>query len=245
MDKDTIILYAKKLKLAIFVLVVGLSVFVFGIKCFIPKVKDFIKVNQDIKTQTQSIEENTKKLSELKSSMKSKEEQQTSLLKEFYKPIEGGLDAESVMSEEFGDVLNMIRANSIKTRAVKYDYNPSTDKFVKNASNKYNVCTVNLEMIADYKHFQAFLRDLYKHEHFLEISDIEIIPYEKDKKILLIKSNLKLYAQKSETESSTAKPPSTQPSPDMGADAVRVNEGTPPRPERRQPPSSGEDSILN
>lgn len=199
MDKDTIVLYMKKLKLALIVLIAGLCIFGLVIKMLVPKVKDFVDVNKNIKTQTKAIQENAQKLADLKTSMKNKAEKQTSLLKEFYKPIESGLDAESVMSEEFGDVLKMIRSNSIKTRAVKYDYNPSADKFVKNAANKYNVCIVSLEMIADYKHFQAFLRDLYKHEHFLDISDIEIIPYEKDKKILLIKANLKLYSQKAET----------------------------------------------
>ena len=68
-------------------------------------------------------------------------------------------------------------------------------------------------MIADYKHFQAFLRDLYKHEHFLEISNIEIVPYEKDKKILLIKSQIKLYSQKSEADAATPAPESTSTAP--------------------------------
>ena len=145
--------------------------------------------------------------------MKEKADKQEAPIKNFYKPIESGLDTESVMSEAFGDILKLIRANSIKTRAVKYDYNPSDDNFVKNASNKYNVCKLSLEMIADYKHFQAFLRDLYKHEHFLGISNIEIIPYEKDKKILLVKSEIKLYSQKTEAEqaASTVETPSAVP----------------------------------
>lgn len=206
MDKNTIILYAKKLKLAILILAAGLLVCGVLINFLVPKVKDCIDINKNISSQTKSIEENQKKLDELKTSMKEKAEKQVSPVKDFYKPIESGLDAESVMSEAFGDVLKMIRANSIKTRAVKYDYNPSDDKFVKNASAKYNVCSLNLEMIADYKHFQAFLRDLYKHEHFLEISNVEIIPYEKDKKILLIKAELKLYSQKSGKEAGQTAP---------------------------------------
>ncbi len=200
MDKNTIILYAKKLQLPIMVLILGLLIAGVLINGLIPKIKDFIKVHSEISTQSKSIEDNQKKLDELKASIKKSAEKADTQIKAFYKPIESGLDAETIMSEAFGDILKMIRDNSIKTRAVKYDYNPSDDKFVKNASSKYNVCILSLEMIADYKHFQAFLRDLYKHEHFLEISNIEIIPYEKDKTILLIKCGLKLYSQKTEAD---------------------------------------------
>ena len=204
MDKDTIILYAKKLRLPILVLIMGIIACGFLINLLVPKVKDFVDVNKNVSEKNKSIADNTKKLEELKVKMKQKVEKQADPIKEFYKPIESGLDAEAVMAEAFGDILKLIRANSIKTRAVKYDYNPSDDNFVKNASAKYNVCNLNLEMIADYKHFQAFLRDLYKHEHFLEISNIEIVPYEKDKKILLIKSQLKLYSQKSAEAEATS-----------------------------------------
>ncbi len=217
MDKNTLILYAKKLQLPIMVLVLGLLIAGVLINGLVPKVKDFVKVNSEISTQSKSIEENQKKLEELKDSIKKNAEKKDNPVKAFYKPIESGLDAETIMSEAFGDILKMIRDNSIKTRAVKYDYNPADDKFVKNASSKYNVCTLSLEMIADYKHFQAFLRDLYKHEHFLEISNIEIIPYEKDKTILLIKCGLKLYSQKTDADVAAAANASASQQQDQGA----------------------------
>lgn len=213
MDKDTIILYAKKLRLPILVLIMGLIACFMLIKMLIPTVKDFVEVNKNVSEKNKSIQENQKKLEELKTTMKQKMDKQAAPIKDFYKPIESGLDTEAVMAEAFGDILKVIRENSIKTRAVKYDYNPSDDNFVKNASSKYNVCTLSLEMISDYKHFQAFLRDLYKHEHFLEISNIEIVPYEKDKKILLIKSQIKLYSQKSEADAATPAPESTSTAP--------------------------------
>ena len=51
-------------------------------------------------------------------------------------------------------------------------------------------------MIANYANFAGFLRELYKHEHFLDITNIEILPYQKNKRILLINLQFKLYAQK-------------------------------------------------
>lgn len=114
----------------------------------------------------------------------------------FFKPISDGLDTEAAISDEFGEILQIMRDNKIKARSVKYDYDPQDDNFVKNAGNKYHVCRVTAEMIANYANFAGFLRELYKHEHFLDITSIEILPYQKNKRILLINLQFKLYAQK-------------------------------------------------
>ena len=89
-----------------------------------------------------------------------------------------------------------MRDNKVKARSIKYDYDPQDDNFVKNAGAKYHVCRITADMVANYSNFEGFLRDLFKHEHFLEISKLEIVPYQKDKKILLINLQIKLYAQK-------------------------------------------------
>ena len=118
------------------------------------------------------------------------------VMKAFFKPIEQGLDTEAVISDEFGEILQIIRENKIKTRSVKYDYDPQDDNFVKNAANRYHVCRVSAEMIGTYANLENFLRELYKHEHFLDISKVEIAPYEKNKRILLASVQFKLYAQR-------------------------------------------------
>ena len=53
-----------------------------------------------------------------------------------------------------------------------------------------------MELFATYMKFQSFLKDLYKHEHFVNMQTIEIMPYKKDKSILNIKMKLSLYAEK-------------------------------------------------
>lgn len=210
MDTQLIISYAKKLKIALIILFVGLIIFGVLIKKLIPEITNFISQNKEISALTTSIDEDTKKLAELKKSFEQTAKQDTHNIKEIFKPVDLTISAESAITEEFGDILKIIRANSIKVRSVKYSYNPSDDNFVKNAANKYNVCALSLEMIGDYKHFQAFLRDLYKHEHLIDISVIEISPYEKDKKILLIKSVIKLYSLKNDSTSNVQKMLNTQ-----------------------------------
>ena len=53
-----------------------------------------------------------------------------------------------------------------------------------------------MEMIGNYSNYDNFLKEMYKHEHFLDIQSAEIVPYKKNKRILLINFKVKLYAKK-------------------------------------------------
>ena len=116
--------------------------------------------------------------------------------KSFYKPTATGMDTEAVIAGEFTEILELIRANKIKVRSIKYDYDPKDDNFVKGAGASYNVARLNMEMIGSYINYDNFLKELYKHEHFLDIQSVEIVPYRKNKRISLINFKLKLYSKK-------------------------------------------------
>ena len=116
--------------------------------------------------------------------------------KAFYKPAAQGLDTEAIMVGEFNEILELIRANKIKVRSMKMDPDPDDDAFKIGAPDDYNVARLNLEMVADYTSFNIFLKELYKHDHFLDIESVEIVPYKKNKRILLINFKIKLYAKK-------------------------------------------------
>lgn len=116
--------------------------------------------------------------------------------KEFFRPLEAGVDSESIIASEFSEILELMKSNMIKTRAVKYTYDPEDDNFVKGAGNKFSVCQLDMEMIVTYTNFKNFMKDLYKHEHYLDIASVEIIPYQKNKTILIVRMQLKLYAER-------------------------------------------------
>lgn len=188
--------YLKKIKSVILILVGTLVIFGVILSRIIPVVSDIFKSTNDYSAAVTSLEDKQRTLENLKEKTAKANEENKDLLKAFYKPIEQGLDTEAVIANEFGEILTLIRANSIKTRSVKYEYDPKDDNFVKNVPTKYNVAKLDIEMIGTYKDFEGFLKELYKHEHFLDISNMEVVPYQKDKKILIIKFQLKLYAQK-------------------------------------------------
>lgn len=195
MEKYTI--YLKKFQIAVGILAITLFLFIFAVSKIVPEVQKIMQLQTDYKTQSSSLADSERKLQDLKDAAMKKEAENENISKIFFKPISEGLDTEAAISDEFGEILQIIRDNKIKTRSVKYDYDPQDDNFVKNVPNKYQVCRVTAEMIANYSNFANFLRELYKHEHFLEISKIEIVPYEKNKRILLVNLQIKLYAQRS------------------------------------------------
>lgn len=188
--------YIKKFKSIVLLLLFILFLFGVIIKQVVPIVSDIYKTTNEYSQAVVSLADKERTRDNLKAKTEAAEAENNNAIKAFYKPIEQGMDAETVIASEFAEILTLIRNNTIKTRSIKYEYDPKDDNFVKNVPDKYNVAKLDIEMIANYKNFESFLKELYKHEHFLDIASFEIIPYEKDKKILLINLQIKLYAQK-------------------------------------------------
>lgn len=193
---------SEKLKfyyIPIFIIILTIGSIVFCVPKLWENFQAYKTAKSSIKTNTEQLEKKQEQLEEYKkqeAELAAKEQQEKNSGKPFYKPIESGLDKESVITGEFSEILSLIRANKIKVRSISYDYDPSDDNFVKGAGDKYNVARLNMEMISNYSSYDSFLKEMYKHEHFLDIQSVEIVPYRKNKKILLINCKIKLYAQK-------------------------------------------------
>lgn len=221
----------KKFQIAIAILAVTLLAFIGMLAKTIPEVSKILEIQENYKTQTSSLSDAERKLEELKKDAERKEAEDENVLKMFFKPISDGLDTEAAISDEFGEILQVMRDNKIKARSVKYDYDPQDDNFVKNAGNKYHVCRVTAEMIANYANFAGFLRELYKHEHFLDITNIEILPYQKNKRILLINLQFKLYAQKDAATAAEEAKAAAEAAKAEQAQAAADKASTPPAPQ--------------
>lgn len=174
-----------------------------GIIYVAPKIVENVQsassLKADIETKTADLQTKQNKLEEYKRQEQlneQKEKESANTGKPFYKPIEQGLDTEAVIAGEFAEILQLIRANQIKVRSIKYDYDPSDDAFVAGARDKYNVARLNMEMVGNYSNYDNFLKEMYKHDHFMDLQSVEIVPYKKNKRVLLINFKVKLYAKK-------------------------------------------------
>lgn len=135
-------LYLKKFKVAVTILGLALLVAIAMIAKTVPEIQKTIQIQEDTKAKSGELSDAERKLTELKAAAEKRDEQDSSVLQMFFKPVSEGLDTEAAISDEFGEILQLLRDNKVKTRSVKYDYDPQDDNFVKNAANKYHVCRV-------------------------------------------------------------------------------------------------------
>lgn len=191
--------YIKKFKIALIIIIAALAVDIFLLKFIVPEFKKISENQSKYKEMTKKLNDSEKELKDLKETLDKEKIEDEQAIKAFFKPVNLSTDNDSAISEEFAEILQLLRENKIKTRTLKFVPDPPDDNFVKHVGNKYYVSKVTADIIATYSELENFLRDLYKHEHFLEISQIEIKPYDKNKRILLVNLQIKLYSQKDES----------------------------------------------
>ena len=161
-----------------------------------PKVVGLIQVQKDLQAKNIEAADLDKKLETLKAAALQKDVQTAGQNKKIYKSSEPGLDAESSFTVLFDDLIEMAKYNAVKIYSIEYVYNPPTDDFVKGAPGKYNVCQLNMQMIADYVDLESFIKELYKYPYLVNIDKLELTPYQKNKKILMVNLQVKLYSEK-------------------------------------------------
>lgn len=198
MDNDKLQQFMTPIGLVVF----GLLILVYSLVYHIvPKVQNVMAAKTEVENTQTSLTQAQEKLEKLKAEAEAEAQKavtQDTAKEEklFFKPVMSGLDTEAVIAGEFAEILELIRANKIKVRSIKYDYDPQDDNFVKGAASQYNVARLNMEMVGSYLDYDNFLKELYKHDHFLDVQSVEIVPYRKNKSILLVNFKLKLYAKK-------------------------------------------------
>lgn len=117
------------------------------------------------------------------------------MTKKVYSPAEGvSLDADSAFSVLLDDIIEISRKNHIKTHSIQSTLNPSEDVFVKGDKEHFSVYQLDMKIVSDYSDFEGFIRDLYAYNYLININNIEIYPYQKNKRILLINLTLTLYS---------------------------------------------------
>ena len=152
----------------------------------------------DLKAQQQQKEEQLSQLMQkvqiVQNKIKRIKDSITSSQKKIYSPVESDLGKETLFFTLYNDVIEMLHANSIKIKTIDYQYNPETDSFVKFGKDVYFVCDVNMELVSNYVNLGKFIQDIYQYPYYILINNVEVKPYQKDKKILITKFSLRLYA---------------------------------------------------
>lgn len=114
--------------------------------------------------------------------------------KKVYSPVESDLGNETIFFTLYNDIVEMVHANSVKIKSISYEYNPETDSFVQFGKDVYFVCDINMDLVSNYTNLGKLIQDIYQYPYYIKINELEVKPYQKDKKILLSKLKIRLYA---------------------------------------------------
>ena len=72
-----------------------------------------------------------------------------------------------------------------------------------------------MELVSNYVNLGKLIQDLYQYPYYIKINELEVKPYEKDKKILISNLSLRLYAH--------TEPDSETPAASSTTDALPLN----------------------
>lgn len=155
------------------------------------------QVSKTLETKEKQRDNIQKKLIKLKQSIMTSQ-------KKIYSPLEDKLGDDTLFFTLYSDLIEMVHSNSIKIKSIDYNYNPEGDSFVAQ-NGLYFVCDVNMELVSNYINLGKLLQDIYQYPYYIRINNIEVLPYPKDKKILLSQLSVRLYAHTAPEDATTEK----------------------------------------
>ena len=154
-----------------------------------PKLEEQKTTKTAIESKEKSLAAKKKKLTIVKNKIKKIKDSIMGSQKRIYSPVESDLGNDSLFFTLYNDVIEMVHSNSIKIKSIKYNYNPSSDEFVKFGKDVYFVCDINMDLVSNYVNLGKFIQEIYQYPYYIKINNLEIVPYKKDKKILYIDNN--------------------------------------------------------
>lgn len=114
--------------------------------------------------------------------------------KKIYAPLDFDLGNDTLFFTLYNDVVEMLHANSIKIKSIEYLYNPEADPFVQFSKDAYFVTELNMKLVSNYSNLGKLIQDIVQYPYYIRIKSIDVVPYTKDKKILISNVVLRLYA---------------------------------------------------
>lgn len=169
-----------------------------------PKYNEWKQTKENVAEVTEKLDKKRIEKRNIVRKLKKLKESILSSQKKIYSPVEDKLGNDTLFFTLYSDLVEMVRANTIKIKSIDYEYNPEKDIFVQQKSSSYFVCDVNMEVISNYVNLGKLIQDIYQYPYYIKINSIDVIPYPKDKKILLSKISIRLYAHTTTEESMNA-----------------------------------------
>ena len=169
-----------------------------------PRYNEWTATKDQVENISQTLEQKRSVKANMLTKLQKLKESVMSSQKKIYSPVEENLGSDTLFFTLYSDLIEMVHANTIKIKSIDYQYNPEGDIFVNQQNSAYFVCDVDMEVVSNYVNLGKLIQDIYQYPYYVKINNIEVIPYPKDKKILLSKISVRLYAHTSPEEPITS-----------------------------------------
>ncbi len=187
------------LKKYILFLAIIVAAFVGGFFLVGSLVGDFMNMQAEISSKKEKIADlknSIKQAEEAKRKAESKQEDAPVVTKLIYESAYNSYDRNVNFNAMLESVLELSKQAGLKVKTIEFKDTPESDAVVQNHDSEYESALLAAQFIGSYTQFQTFMRDIYRHQYLMGIKDFKIVPYEFDKKILIVDMSLSLYMKK-------------------------------------------------
>lgn len=183
-----------------YIIFIGLivAVIALGFYLVIPNISNYFSEQSSIKTKKEKINDLKKniesaKIAKAKTERKKEEPVITKLIYEpEYKTADSGINFNGMLET----ILELAKQAGLKVKTIEFKNIPESDLVIQNHASEYDATLLDAQFIGNYTQFQSFMREIYRHQYLIGINNFKIVPYEYNKKILIIDMTLSLYMKK-------------------------------------------------
>ena len=95
----------------------------------------------------------------------------------------------------FDNMLTIAKDSGIRIRSVDYNYAPEKDPIFAAKQSGYNVCELDMTVVGKYSEIQTFLKTLLSEDYLINLAQIEIVSWQRDKSVLIANLKLRFYTR--------------------------------------------------
>ena len=145
----------------------------------------------DLQTQKSKLEQ-VRQENAQKANVKKKESISGKVI---YEVLDQQFSSDASFGVMFESLLSNITGNGLKIHSIDYNYELQDDRVIMTGLPGYNACELTFTTVSTYTQLQNFLKSIVKEKHLINIYEIYIEPYDKDKTILVTKFKIRLYTK--------------------------------------------------
>ena len=95
----------------------------------------------------------------------------------------------------FDNVITVAKESGVRIRSVEYNLKPEKDPIFAAKIAGYNVCELETTIVGKYSELQTFLKTLLSEKYLINLAQIEIVSWQRDKSVLIANLKIRFYTK--------------------------------------------------